>query len=94
MFMSPSTQFPPSPIASGTSQTAVTFPNKFFTGVAATIGGVGGFTPIVNANILNIQTGDTIAISSITKSGYNADVKDSSGNFVNRNFVYQATGLR
>ena len=94
MFMSPSTQFPSSPIASGTSQKAVTFPNKFFTGVAATIGGVGGFTPIVNANILNIQTGDTIAISSITKSGYNADVKDSSGNFVNRNFVYQAVGLR
>ncbi len=94
MFMTPSTQFPTAPIASGTSQKAVTFPNKFFTGVSATIGGVGGFTPIVNANILNIQTGDTIAISSITKSGYNADVKDSSGNFVNRNFVYQATGLR
>ena len=94
MFMSPSTQFPSAPIASGTSQKAVTFTNKFFTGVAATIGGVGGFTPIVNANILNIQTGDTIAISSITKSGFNADVKDSGGSFVNRNFVYQATGLR
>ena len=94
MFMSPSTQFPSAPIASGTSQKAVTFPNKFFTGVSATIGGVGGFTPIVNANILNIQTGDTIAISSITKSGFNADVKDSGGSFVNRNFVYQATGLR
>ena len=94
MFMSPSTQFPSAPIVSGTSQKAVVFPNKFFTGVAATIGGVGGFTPIVNANILNIQTGDTIAISSITKSGFNADVKDSGGSFVNRNFVYQATGLR
>ena len=94
MFMTPSTQFPTAPIASGTSQKAVTFPNKFFTGVSATIGGVGGFTPIVNANILNIQTGDTIAISSITKSGFNADVKDSGGSFVNRNFVYQATGLR
>jgi hypothetical protein len=94
MFMSHSTQFPTAPIASGTSQKAVVFPNKFFTGVAATIGGVGGFTPIVNANILNIQTGDTIAISSVTKSGFNADVKDSGGSFVNRNFVYQATGLR
>ena len=94
MFMSPSTQFPSAPIASGTSQKAVVFPNKFFTGVAATIGGVGGFVPVVNANILNIQTGDTIAISSITKSGFNADVKDSGGSFVNRNFVYQATGLR
>ena len=94
MFMTPSTQFPTAPIASGTSQKAVLFPNKFFTGVSATIGGVGGFTPIVNANILNIQTGDTIAISSITKSGFNADVKDSGGSFVNRNFVYQATGLR
>ena len=94
MFMTPSTQFPTAPIASGTSQKAVTFTNNFFTGVSATIGGVGGFVPIVNANILNIQTGDTIAISSITKSGFNADVKDSGGSFVNRNFVYQATGLR
>jgi predicted phage tail protein len=94
MFMSPSTQFPQIQIPSGTSTKAVTFLHKFFTGVSATIGGVGGFTPIVNANILNIQTGDTIAISSITKSGFNADVKDSGGNFVNRNFVYQATGLR
>ena len=94
MSMLHNTQFPTAPIASGTSQKAVVFPNKFFTGVSATIGGVGGFIPIVNANILNIQTGDTIAISSITKSGFNADVKDSGGNFVNRNFVYQATGLR
>ena len=94
MFMSPSTQFPSSSIASGTSQKAVAFANNFFTGVSATIGGVGGFTPIVNANILNIQTGDTIAISSVTKSGFNADVKDSGGNFVNRNFVYKAIGLR
>ena len=92
--MSPSTQTPQIQIPSGTSTKAVTFLHKFFTGVSATIGGVGGFTPIVNANILNIQTGDTIAISSVTKSGFNADVKDSGGNFVNRNFVYQATGLR
>ena len=94
MFMTPTTQFATAPIASGTSQKAVVFSNKFFTGVAATIGGVGGFIPTVNANILNIQTGDTIAISSITKSGFNADVKDSGGSFVNRNFVYLATGLR
>ena len=94
MFMSPSTQTPQIQIPSGTSTKAVTFLHKFFTGVSATIGGVGGFTPIVTANILNIQTGDTIAISSVTKSGFNADVKDSGGNFVNRNFVYQATGLR
>ena len=94
MFMTSSTQFPTSQIASGTAQKAVTFPNKFFTGVSVTIGGVNGFVPIVNANIVNIQTGDTIAISSITKSGFNADVKDSGGNFVNRNFVYQANGLR
>ena len=94
MFMSHSTQIPQIQIPSGTSTKAVTFLHKFFTGVSATIGGVGGFTPIVNANILNIQTGDTIAISSITKSGFDADVKDSGGNFVNRNFVYQATGLR
>jgi len=94
MFMAPTTQFPTAPIASGTSQKAVAFANNFFTGVSATIGGVGGFVPIVNANILNIQTGDTIALSSITKSGFNADVKDSGGSFVNRNFVYQATGLR
>ena len=94
MFMSASTQTPQIQIISGTSTKAVTFLHKFFTGVSATIGGVGGFTPIVTANILNIQTGDTIAISSVTKSGFNADVKDSGGNFVNRNFVYQATGLR
>ena len=92
-FLNPFQQFPFTAIASGTSTKSVAFDNKYFTGVSATIGGTGAFTPVVAITLQNGQSGDNFTLSSITKTGFNIDVKDSSNNFVNRNFIYQANGI-
>jgi len=84
-------------ISSGTSQKSVSFTNTFFTGSTGT--GVADNTvlPSIGITIENAQSGDFFALSSITGSGFNIDVKnrDTSGNetFVNREFKYSATGF-
>tara|TARA_R100000781_G_scaffold49607_1_gene32918 strand:+ start:7573 stop:10836 length:3264 start_codon:yes stop_codon:yes gene_type:complete len=92
-FLNPFQQFPFTAIASGTSTKSVVFDKKYFAGVSATIGGAGAFTPVVAITLQNGQSGDNFTLSSITKSGFSVDVKDSSNNFVNRNFIYQANGI-
>ena len=80
-------------IASGTSTKSVTFTNSFFTGSTGT--GVPDNTvpPSIGITIENAQQGDFFALSNISATGFDIDVKDSGGNNVNRNFKYAATGF-
>jgi hypothetical protein len=80
-------------IASGTSTKSVTFTNSFFTGSTGT--GVADNTvlPSIGITIENAQQGDFFALSNISSTGFDIDVKDSGGSHVNRNFKYAATGF-
>jgi len=80
-------------IASGTSTKSVTFTNSFFTGQAGTLVPANSVLPSIGITIENAQQGDFFTLSSITGTGFDIDVKDSSGNNVNRNFKYAATGF-
>ena len=64
----------------------------FFTGSTGT--GVADNTvlPSVAITIENAQSGDFFALSSITGSGFNIDIKNGSSH-VNREFKYTATGF-
>ena len=79
-------------IASGTSTKSVTFTNSFFTGSTGT--GVADNTvlPSIGITIENGQSGDFFALSNISSTGFNIDVKNGSSH-VNRNFRYAATGF-
>ena len=80
-------------IASGTSTKSVTFTNSFFTGQSGTLVPANSVLPSIGITIENAQQGDFFTLSSITGTGFDIDVKDSSGNNVNRNFKYAATGF-
>ena len=80
-------------IASGTSTKSVTFTNSFFTGQSGTSIAANSVLPSIGITIENAQVGDFFALSNITGSGFDIDVKDSGGNNVNRNFKYAATGF-
>ena len=79
-------------IASGTSQKSVTFTNTFFTGQSGTSVDANAVLPSIAITIENAENGDFFALSSITGSGFNIDVKNGSSH-VNRNFKYSATGF-
>ena len=79
-------------IASGTSQKSVTFTNTFFTGQSGTSVAASSVLPSVAITIENAQSGDFFALSSITGSGFNIDIKNGSSH-VNREFKYSATGF-
>ena len=80
-------------IASGTSTKSVTFTNSFFTGSTGT--GVPDNTvlPSIGITIENAQQGDFFALSNISSTGFDIDIKDKNENHVNRNFKYAATGF-
>ena len=80
-------------IASGTSTKSVTFTNSFFTGQSGTSIAANSVLPSIGITIEDAQLGDFFALSNITGSGFDIDVKNSSGNHVNRNFKYAATGF-
>jgi len=48
--------------------------------------------PSIGITIENAQSGDFFALSNITGSGFDIDVKNGSSH-VNRNFKYAATGF-
>ena len=79
-------------ISSGTSQKAVTFTNTFFTGQSGTSVAANSVLPSIAITIENAQSGDFFALSSITGSGFNIDIKNGSSH-VNREFKYTATGF-
>ena len=79
-------------ISSGTSQKSVTFTNTFFTGQSGTSVAANSVLPSIGITIENAQRGDFFALSSITGSGFNIDIKNGSSH-VNREFKYTATGF-
>ncbi|REK58385.1 MAG: host specificity protein J [Bacteroidetes bacterium] len=79
-------------IASGTSQKSVTFTNTFFTGQSGTSVAANSVLPSVAITIENAESGDFFALSSITGSGFNIDIKNGSSH-VDRQFKYSATGF-
>ena len=79
-------------IASGTSQKSVVFSNTFFTGQSGTSVAANSVLPSIAITIENAQSGDFFALSSITGSGFNIDIKNGSSH-VNREFKYAATGF-
>jgi predicted phage tail protein len=76
---------------SGSSATAVTFTNPFFTGTAS-IGGVNSYLPSVGITAQNMQTGDYFQISSVTGTGFTISFYDSANSTVTRQFTWTATG--
>jgi len=79
-------------IASGTSTKSVTFTNSFFTGQSGTSIAANSVLPSIGITIENAQSGDFFALSNISSTGFDIDVKNGSGH-VNRNFKYAATGF-
>ena len=79
-------------IASGTSTKSVTFTNSFFTGSTGTGVPDNSVLPSIGITIENAQSGDFFALSNISSTGFDIDVKNGSSH-VNRNFKYAATGF-
>jgi len=79
-------------IASGTSTKSVTFTNSFFTGQSGTSIAANSVLPSIGITIENAQQGDFFALSNISSTGFDIDVKNGSSH-VNRNFKYSATGF-
>ena len=79
-------------IASGTSTKSVTFTNSFFTGQSGTSIAANSVLPSIGITIENAQSGDFFALSNISSTGFDIDVKNGSSH-VNRNFKYTATGF-
>jgi len=95
MFMTPSVQFDVNKLTSTSGAVTIAFPNKFFTGVSATIGGVGAFAPAVIPVIQNpSSSGEFPVTSNINKAGFDILTRDSSNNLISRLIAYQASGLR
>jgi len=80
-------------ISSGTSTKSVTFTNSFFTGQSGTSIAANSVLPSIGITIENAEQGDFFALSSISSTGFNIDIKDKNENHVNRNFKYAATGF-
>ena len=78
--------------ASGTSTKSVTFTNSFFTGQSGTSIAANAVLPSIGITIENAQSGDFFALSNISSTGFDIDVKNGSSH-VNRNFKYSATGF-
>ncbi len=79
-------------IASGTSTKTVTFTNSFFTGHAGTDIGINTALPSIGITIENAQAGDFFALSNISSTSFDIDIKNGLSH-VNRNFKYVATGF-
>ena len=79
-------------IASGTSTKSVTFTDSFFTGQTGTSVAANSILPSIGITIENAQVGDFFALSNISSTGFDIDIKNGSS-FVNRNFKYAATGF-
>jgi len=75
-------------IASGTSAKTVTFEKPFFTGFS----GGSSYLPSVGITTHNMVSGDTVNVTNVTEAGFTVEIKNSSGNFVSRNFTYSAVG--
>jgi len=76
---------------SSSQDTVVTFDKPFFAGDASlTIGA--NLKPHVEVTVLNLTTGDTISVTSITNTNFTINVLDSNSQRVARNFTFVAIG--
>jgi len=80
-------------IASGTSAKTVTFQHPFFTGTGSLGGTTSAFLPTIGITLEGAVSGDYFKITSITKTQFVIEVRDSSNNFKNLNFRYTAVGF-
>jgi hypothetical protein len=78
-------------VVSGTTATAVTFANPFFTGTAS-IGGVNAYLPSVGITAQNMQAGDYFQVSGVSGTGFSISFYNSGGSPVTRDFTWTATG--
>ena len=67
-------------LASGAAPYAVTFDNAFYQ------------PPNVGVTGFNMATGDFFTVTSVTRTGFTVEFKNSSGTSVDRNFTYTAVG--
>ena len=67
-------------LASGAGAYAVVFDNAFYQ------------PPNVGVTGFNMATGDFFTVTSVTRTGFTVEFKNSSGTSVNRNFTYTAVG--
>jgi hypothetical protein len=67
-------------LASGAGSYAVTFDNAFYQ------------PPNVGVTGFNMATGDFFTVTSVTRTGFTVEFKNSAGTSVNRNFTYTAVG--
>lgn len=67
-------------LASGVGAYAVVFDNAFYQ------------PPNVGVTGFNMATGDFFTVTSVTRTGFTVEFKNSSGTSVNRNFTYTAVG--
>ena len=67
-------------LASGAGAYAVTFGNAFYQ------------APNVGITGFNMATGDFFTVTSVTRTGFTVEFKNSAGTSVNRNFTYTAVG--
>ena len=81
------------PLSSGTSSSGlnVTFGKPFFTGTSS-LGGVNAFLPSVGITIQGASAGEYFVLSSVSGTGFNIKILDSSNNPVNKQFTFQAVG--
>jgi len=79
-------------IASGVATKSVVFSNSFFTGQSGTSVAANSVLPSIGITIENALSGDFFALSNITGTGFDIDIKNGSSH-VNRNFKYAATGF-
>jgi predicted phage tail protein len=67
-------------LASGAGVLVVTFANPFYQ------------APNVGITAQNLATGDFFAVTSVSRTGFSIEFKNSAGTSVNRNFTYAAVG--
>ena len=81
------------PLSSGTSASGlnVTFGKPFFTGTSS-LGGVNAFLPSVGITIQGASLGEYFVLSSVSGTGFNIKILNSSNNPVNKQFTFQAVG--
>ena len=81
------------PLSSGTSGSGldVTFGSPFFVGTSS-LGGANAFLPSVGITIQGAAAGEYFVLSSVTGTGFNIKILDSSNSPVNKQFTFQAVG--
>ena len=66
--------------------------SDFLLGQTGTSVAANSILPSIGITIENAQVGDFFALSNISSTGFDIDIKNGSS-FVNRNFKYAATGF-